>query len=138
MNTNPTTQQRQPLHSAHGVHKRFAGTDVLHGVDLGVDGAEFLAVMGPSGSGKSTLLYAISGMDTPTAGTVELDGLDLTGMTQAELGDLRLHRMGFVFQQPHLLKNLTLLDNVVLPGFLARSRRHLPCPGELTLHRVRR
>lgn len=107
--------------SARDLRKNFGRLDVLHGVDLEVDRGEFLAVMGPSGSGKSTLLNAISGLDAPTAGSVEFDGTDLTRLSQAELGDLRLNRMGFVFQQVHLLKNLTLLDNVVLPGFLARA-----------------
>lgn len=107
--------------TARGIRKSFGRLDVLHGVDLEVDRGEFLAIMGPSGSGKSTLLNAISGLDAPTSGSVEFDGVDLTRRSKAELGELRLNRMGFVFQQVHLLKNLTLLDNVVLPGFLARS-----------------
>lgn len=103
----------------------IADTDILHGIDLHIDRGEAVAIMGPSGSGKSTLLYALSGMDTPTAGTVAFDGQELTELTQALLGRLRLARMGFVFQQPQLLKNLTLLDNIVLPGFAARIRpRH--------------
>lgn len=93
-------------------------TTVLHGVDLDVERGELLAVMGPSGSGKSTLLYALSGLERPSAGTVRLEGTDLGSLSQQELAALRLTRMGFVFQQPHLLKNLTLLDNVVLPGFV--------------------
>ncbi|MFD1717283.1 ABC transporter ATP-binding protein [Georgenia deserti] len=104
------------------MRKSHGGQEVLRDVDLDVGRGEFLAVMGPSGSGKSTLLYAMSGMDSPSAGTVVFDGRALTGLSEAELGELRLHRMGFVFQQVHLLRNLTLLDNVVLPGFLARAR----------------
>lgn len=111
-----------PILAARGVRKSFSGREILHGVDLDVARGEFVAVMGPSGSGKSSLLYAISGMDTPSAGTVEFDGQRLTDLKQAALGDVRLHRMGFVFQQIHLLKNLSLLDNVVLPGFQARTR----------------
>lgn len=75
--------------------------------------------MGPSGSGKSTLLYTISGMDTITSGTVRFAGQDLTTMSQKQLAHLRLTSMGFIFQHVHLLKNLCLLDNVVLPAYLA-------------------
>lgn len=110
------------LLTARGITKRFGALPVLHGIDLDVEPGEFVAIMGPSGSGKSTLLYALSGMDQPSGGSVRFDGTELTGLTQAELGSLRLTRMGFVFQQVHLLRNLSLLDNVVLPGFLAQTR----------------
>ncbi|MCG6566887.1 ABC transporter ATP-binding protein [Tessaracoccus sp. ZS01] len=100
--------------------KRFGATTALHGVDIDIREGEFLSIMGPSGCGKSTLLYALSGMDVPTEGTVQLDGTELTRLSQKELAQVRLTRMGFVFQQIHLLKNLSLLDNVVLPAHLAR------------------
>ncbi|GAA4896414.1 ABC transporter ATP-binding protein [Tessaracoccus lubricantis] len=105
--------------TARNLVKRFGDTTVLHGVDVDIHEGEFVSIMGPSGCGKSTLLYALSGMDVPTEGTVELDGTVLTGLPQKELARLRLTRMGFVFQQVHLLRNLTLLDNVVLPAHLA-------------------
>ncbi|NLT31169.1 MAG: ABC transporter ATP-binding protein [Propionibacterium sp.] len=111
----------RPILSARGVTKSFGDTTVLHGVDLDVAEGEFVSVMGPSGSGKSTLLYAISGMDAPTTGTVDVAGTELTTLNRKELSRLRLTRMGFVFQQIHLLKNLSLLDNVVLPAHLAGS-----------------
>jgi putative ABC transport system ATP-binding protein len=72
--------------------------------------------MGPSGSGKSTLLYALSGMDTVDGGTVFFDGADLSALQENELADLRRKKMGFVFQQPTLLKNLNILDNILLPS----------------------
>ena len=96
----------------------FGDHTVLDQVDLSIEKGQFVTIMGPSGSGKSTLLYALSGMSTPTSGTVQLNGAELTTMTQAELAALRLAQIGFVFQQINLLKNLTLLDNVVLPAFM--------------------
>ncbi len=107
------------LLKATGLTKSFSGQAVLHGVDLQIHEGELLAVMGPSGSGKSTLLYTISGMDTMTSGSVSFAGQDLAGMRQKELARLRLSSMGFIFQHVHLLKNLCLLDNVVLPAYLA-------------------
>jgi putative ABC transport system ATP-binding protein len=107
------------LLEAAGLTKSFSDHTVLHGVDLQVHQGELLSVMGPSGSGKSTLLYTISGMDTLTSGAVGFAGQDLTTMNQRQLAHLRLTSMGFIFQHVHLLKNLCLLDNVVLPAFLA-------------------
>jgi putative ABC transport system ATP-binding protein len=104
---------------AQGLTKAFDGTTVLHGLDLQVHDGEFVSVMGPSGSGKSTLLYNISGMDAMTAGSVVFAGQDLAMLSQKQLARLRLTTMGFIFQHVHLLKNLSLLDNVVLPAYLA-------------------
>ena len=103
----------------HGLTKAFDGHTVLKEVDLQVHDGEFISVMGPSGSGKSTLLYNLSGMDTMTAGDVRFAGQDLATLDQKELARLRLTTMGFIFQHVHLLKNLSLLDNVVLPAYLA-------------------
>lgn len=97
-------------------------TRVIHGVDLSVRTGEFLVVMGASGSGKSTLLYNISGMDRPTTGRVSLAGRDLTTMNDKEMSRLRLNQMGFVFQQPHFLKNLDIGDNILLPALKAAPR----------------
>lgn len=115
-----TTDQRTVVVHARDVVKRFGEHTVLHGVDIDIREGEFLSVMGPSGCGKSTLLYAISGMDEPTSGEVLLDGVDLTTLSQRGLSKLRLTHMGFIFQHIHLLKNLSLLDNVVLPAYLAK------------------
>lgn len=94
---------------------------VLNGVSVEIGSGEFVSVMGPSGSGKSTLLYALSGMDRIDGGEVVFEGRSLSGLSDDALCDLRRNRMGFVFQQPTLLKNLNLLDNIILPQ--ARDHR---------------
>lgn len=99
---------------------------VLNDVHLQIKQGEFVAVMGPSGSGKSTLLYTISGMDKMTAGSVLFDGKELAGLSENELAGLRLNKMGFIFQHMHLLKNLNIRDNILLPAYRAnRNSRQL-------------
>ena len=90
--------------------------NVLKNINLTVEDGEMTAVMGPSGSGKSTFLYSVSGMDLPTSGTVLFDGKDLTKLSANELARVRLEEMGFIFQQMYMMKNLTILDNIVLPS----------------------
>lgn len=92
---------------------------VLHGIDVDIDEGSFVAIMGPSGSGKSTLLHILSGMDRPTDGTVNLDGENITALNEKQLAAVRLRKIGFIFQQPHLLQSLNLLDNIVLPGYFS-------------------
>ncbi|MSA02806.1 ATP-binding cassette domain-containing protein [Lactonifactor sp. BIOML-A3] len=93
---------------------------VLHDVSIAVEKGEFISVMGPSGSGKSTLLYAISGMDRATQGSVRFCDMDFSALSEDELAEIRLHRMGFVFQQSNLLKNLNLFDNILLSACLSK------------------
>ena len=95
--------------------------NVLRNVSFEVGKGEMLAVMGPSGSGKSTLLYTVSGMDTPTSGEVDFFCIDIAKMNAGELSKLRLDRMGFIFQQMYMLKNLTVLDNIILPAFQSKE-----------------
>lgn len=95
--------------------------NVLKNVNLKVDEGEMVAIMGPSGSGKSTLLYSISGMDRPTSGQVLFDGEDISGMKSSDLADIRLDKMGFIFQQMYMMKNLTILDNILLPAVESRK-----------------
>ena len=99
--------------TAHDLCKSFAHNGgqvhVLQHVDLEIREKDFTVVMGASGSGKSTLLYALSGMDKATSGQVMFDGKDLVKMKEKELASLRSHDFGFIFQQMHLISNLTLL-----------------------------
>lgn len=90
--------------------------NVLKNVNFTVSKGEMVAVMGPSGSGKSTLLYAVSGMDSITAGTVDFCGKNIAELKEKELAGIRLNEMGFIFQQMYMLKNLTVLDNIILPS----------------------
>ena len=90
--------------------------NVLRNVNFTVEDGEMVAIMGPSGSGKSTLLYAVSGMDSATSGRILFDGKDITKLNSNELAALRLDEMGFIFQQMYMMKNLTILDNIVLPA----------------------
>ena len=80
-----------------------------------------VAIMGPSGSGKSTLLYSVSGMDKATSGTVIFDGREITSLGEKEMADVRLDEMGFIFQQMYMMKNLTILDNILLPAMQSKK-----------------
>ncbi|MCM1495586.1 MAG: ABC transporter ATP-binding protein [Bacteroides sp.] len=97
--------------------------NVLKNVNFQIQDKEMVAVMGPSGSGKSTLLYTVSGMDSITAGEVAFNGRNLAGMNRKELAGLRLDTMGFIFQQMYLLKNLTVLDNIILPACQSKKKK---------------
>ncbi|QLY81290.1 ABC transporter ATP-binding protein [Clostridium intestinale] len=88
----------------------------LNEVNVEIAKGEFVAVMGPSGSGKSTLLFTLSGMDDITAGSVKFDDMELSKLQENTLADIRRRKMGFIFQQPTMLKNLNLLDNIILPA----------------------
>ncbi|WP_249871243.1 ABC transporter ATP-binding protein [Oceanobacillus saliphilus] len=95
--------------------------NILKGVNLEIEEGEFVSVMGPSGSGKSTLLYNISGMDRITAGSVKFKGREIGRLKEEELAKLRLRHMGFIFQDIHLLKNLSLIDNVMFPALVSKD-----------------
>ncbi|WP_171629856.1 ABC transporter ATP-binding protein [Paenibacillus plantarum] len=95
---------------------------VLDGVSASINEGEFVSVMGPSGSGKSTLMFAMSGMDSIDGGKVTFDGRDLSALRENELANLRRTQMGFVFQQPTLMKNMNILDNIILPSMRDNRR----------------
>jgi lipoprotein-releasing system ATP-binding protein len=109
---------------AQGLRKLYRGGDgapieVLSGVDLAVARGEFVAIVGASGSGKSTLLHLLGALDTPSAGTVRLDGLAYDEQTAAALAAVRNRKVGFVFQFHHLLREFSALENVMMPLLIA-------------------
>jgi putative ABC transport system ATP-binding protein len=123
-----------PVLEARGLAKTYAADGVevlaLRGVDLTVEPSEFLSIMGPSGCGKSTLLHLLAGLDRPTAGSIALDGRDVTHLTEAQWAVARRRQVGFVFQFFNLVPDLTVAENVELPARLigadprsARRRR---------------
>ena len=98
----------------------------LRGVDLDIYAGEMVGIVGPSGSGKSTLLGLIGGLDKPTDGTIELDGVDVTRMNEDQLTEVRNEKIGFIFQFFNLIPTLTAQENVALPIQFARKRNFNP------------
>ena len=113
------------------IHKSFKSGDrwveVLKGVSCQIPKGRFAFIVGPSGSGKSTLLYLMGALDLPTKGTISVENQDLTKMTEAEQNAYRRDRVGFIFQSFNLIKNLSAVQNVVVPflptGVTAEHRR---------------
>jgi putative ABC transport system ATP-binding protein len=112
--------------SAVGLVKRYGEgenvVEALRGVTLDVPTGQFTAIMGPSGSGKSTLMHLLAGLDRPTAGSVDIDGLDITELNDKDLTLLRRRRIGFVFQFFNLLPTLSAEENVLLPLSIAGEK----------------
>ncbi len=121
--------------SVQGLCKEFRSAAetlcVLEGLDLALSGGENLAIIGPSGCGKSTLLYILGTLDSPTAGQVLLDGVDPFKLGSKELAGFRNRSIGFVFQDHHLLPQLNLLENVLVPA-MALGR-----PSQAAVERAR-
>ena len=90
-------------------------TQALENVNIEIDKGEFVSIMGPSGCGKSTLLNIIGLLDTPTSGSVTIDGTNVVGMKDSQLAAFRNSKLGFVFQSFHLIDSLNVIDNVMLP-----------------------
>jgi len=117
--------------SVHNVTRDYTqGTHVvkaLAGVDLKVESGEFVALMGPSGSGKTTLLNMIGGLDLPTTGSVKIEGKDLSSLSSGALSDLRMERLGFIFQSYNLIPVLSAYENaefvLLLQGVNAAERK---------------
>ncbi len=108
--------------------------NVLRNISFTINESEMVAVMGPSGSGKSTLLYTVSGMDKMTAGEVIFCGRNMSKLNENELAKMRLDDMGFIFQQMYMMKNLSVLDNIILPAIksnkLKESRKETVQRGQ--------
>ena len=105
------------------------GSHIVHalrGVDLEIHANEMVGIIGPSGSGKSTLLGIIGGLDSPSEGKIEIEGVDITDMDEGQLTDIRNQKIGFVFQFFNLIPTLTALENVALPIEFAQAPRHKP------------
>jgi len=111
---------------AAGLVRRYGegdtSVDALRGVTLGIETGRLTAIMGPSGSGKSTLMHLMAGLDTPSEGTVEIDGVDITTLSEKKLTLLRRETIGFVFQFFNLLPMLTAEENITLPLSIAGQK----------------
>lgn len=133
-----TVLETKNLCKTYIVNKRQ--NNVLKNVNLKVEEGEMVAVMGPSGSGKSTLLYTVSGMDRMTAGEVWFDGKSMEALNDKELAERRLDEMGFIFQQMYMLKNLSVLDNIILPATqskkLSESRKETVARGQELMRKL--
>jgi lipoprotein-releasing system ATP-binding protein len=109
---------------AKGIEKSFGSLKVLKGIDLEVNKSEVISIMGASGAGKSTLLQILGTLSTPGAGSLVIDGVDVSRLGSRELSEFRNKRIGFVFQFHHLLPEFTALENVMIPAFIAgRSKK---------------
>jgi len=119
-----TTQDGTAIASARGLVKTYGSGDTavraLAGVDVDFGRGELTAIMGPSGSGKSTLMHCMAGLDRSDAGSVVVDGLEVSGMNERKLTRLRRDRLGFIFQAFNLVPTLTALENITLPLDIAR------------------
>ncbi|MFT7588156.1 MAG: lipoprotein-releasing system ATP-binding protein [Limisphaerales bacterium] len=106
---------------AKGLQKAYQNLQVLKGVDLDVESGEIVAIVGASGAGKSTLLHILGTLDRPDEGLVQIGGEQISGMSKNRLDDFRNQKIGFVFQSHHLLPEFTALENVAIPGLIAKK-----------------
>ncbi|MCO5193628.1 MAG: ABC transporter ATP-binding protein [Anaerolineae bacterium] len=108
-----------PVIEVHNLVKQFTlgeqTVNAVNGIDFAIQPGEIVSIIGPSGSGKSTLLGLIGGLDTPTSGTIAIDGVDITAMNERQLTAVRNEKIGFVFQFFNLITTLSAVENVALP-----------------------
>ena len=103
----------------NGITKSFGSLQVLKGINLTIDRGEVVSIVGPSGAGKTTLLQIIGTLDQPDSGTVHVDSIDVTSLSQKKLADFRNRHIGFVFQFHQLLPEFTAIENIMIPAFIA-------------------
>lgn len=115
---------KEVLLRGQALQKTFSqgGGAVLNGIDVDIFAGDFTVIMGPSGAGKSTLLYALSGMDGITGGEVSYKGEPISRLSENRMARLRSREFGFVFQQTHLVSNLSLYENVAVAGYVGKKR----------------
>lgn len=115
---------KEVLLRGQALQKTFSqgGGAVLNGIDVDILAGDFTVIMGPSGAGKSTLLYALSGMDGITGGEVSYKGEPISRLSETRMARLRSREFGFVFQQTHLVSNLSLYENVAVAGYVGKKR----------------
>ncbi|MBX3743057.1 MAG: ABC transporter ATP-binding protein [Akkermansiaceae bacterium] len=116
-----TVIETKNLHRSYRIGRK--SIEVLHGIDLSIQRGEKVFLCGPSGAGKTTLLYTLAGLERPEQGTVKIDGTDLYALGRKEQARFRNARIGYVFQNYHLLPELTALENVAVPGAIAGEDR---------------
>ena len=105
------------------ITKSFGSLQVLKGIDLSIEKGEIVSIVGPSGAGKTTLLQIIGTLDRPDTGTINIDGVDITSVSEKKLSDFRNQRLGFVFQFHQLLPEFTALENVMMPALIGGTSR---------------
>ena len=101
------------------IRKSFGSLEVLKGIDLSIEKGEIVSIVGPSGAGKTTLLQIIGTLDKPDSGSVFVDGIDTTQLSQKKLSDFRNKHIGFVFQFHQLLPEFTAIENIMIPAYIA-------------------
>lgn len=119
----PQTDNIIEIRGLEKVYRDGVEVKALDGLDLDVKKGEFLSIVGPSGSGKSTLLHMIGILDTPTKGTILIDGQDVTSMDDRQRSSARNKLLGFIFQYHHLLPDFTALENVMMPLLIAGKKK---------------
>lgn len=117
--------QAQKLLEAKDIWKNYGPVPVLKGVSLELDKGELVSIVGASGAGKSTLLYIVSSLEKADKGQVHFNGQDLNALSSKQLASYRNHSIGFVFQFHHLLPEFTALENVSIPGWIAKSSKKM-------------
>ena len=115
----------------NNITKSFGLLQVLKGISLHIDKGEVVSIVGPSGAGKTTLLQIIGTLDAPDTGTVRVDGIDTTTLSQNKLSDFRNRHLGFVFQFHQLLPEFTAIENIMIPAYIAgRSNKEAKARAE--------